>query len=216
VAARARRLGRLLLTSDARLIRRAYRIGMTQKEREISGLLRMVRRLRPRAVLEIGTAEGGTLYLWTRASLRDAVVASIDLPAGGRDDPREAARLRRFARFARAGQRLHLLRADSHAADTARRLAALLGGRPLDFLFLDGDHSEAGVRRDFADYAPLVRPGGLVALHDIHPHSRGWGGGVPDFWSELRRRYPAVELIEDPGQDGFGIGVVVVPPAGCR
>lgn len=83
-----------------------------------------------------------------------------------------------------------------------------LNSQAVDFLFLDGDHSYDGVRRDFADYVDLVRPGGIVALHDIHPHSRGWGGEVPKFWNEIRERYRQTELIANPTQDGYGIGVI--------
>jgi len=38
--------------------------------------------------------------------------------------------------------------------------------RSIDLLFIDGDHSEAGVSADIQKYAPLVRPGGCVLLHD--------------------------------------------------
>ncbi|MDP3723840.1 MAG: class I SAM-dependent methyltransferase [Candidatus Omnitrophota bacterium] len=38
--------------------------------------------------------------------------------------------------------------------------------RPIDFLFIDGDHSEAGVSADIAKYAPFVRQGGGIFLHD--------------------------------------------------
>ena len=55
----------------------------------------------------------------------------------------------------------------------------------IDFLFLDGDHSYEGVRRDFENYAPLVRPGGIVALQrhrggqrsPLRRHHRRLGGG---------------------------------------
>jgi predicted O-methyltransferase YrrM len=184
---------------------------MTQKEREIRGLLAEVRRLRPRRLLEIGSSAGGTLYLWTRAAAEDATIVSVDLPSGGVGDPEEAERLHRFERFRRGRQRLYLLRADSHAGLTRRRLAEILQGQGLDFLFIDGDHSYDGVRRDFDDYAPLVRPDGLIAMHDVHPHSQGWGGEVPQFWSEIRDRYAGSELVESPAQDGFGIGLIRMP-----
>lgn len=200
-----------LFGSDPRLVRQAFRVGMTQKEREIRGLLAEVRRLRPRRLLEIGSSAGGTLYLWTRAAAEDATVVSIDLPAGGVGDPEEAERLHRFERFRRGRQRLYLLRADSHAGLTQRRLAEILQGQALDFLFIDGDHSYDGVRRDFDNYAPLVRPDGLIAMHDVHPHSQGWGGEVPQFWSEIRDRYAGSELVESPVQDGFGIGLIRMP-----
>jgi len=192
-------------------VRQAFRVGMTQKAREIRGLLAEVRRLRPRRVLEIGSSAGGTLFLWTRVAADDATIVSIDLPAGGLSDPEEAERLRRFERFRRGRQRLYLLRADSHAGLTQRRLVEILEGQALDFLFIDGDHSYEGVRRDFDDYAPLVRPDGLIALHDVQPHSRRWGGEVPQFWREVRDRYAGNELLESPAQDGFGIGLIRMP-----
>jgi predicted O-methyltransferase YrrM len=40
---------------------------------------------------------------------------------------------------------------------------------PLDFVFIDGDHTEDGVRTDFRLIAPWVKVGGLVAFHDLHP-----------------------------------------------
>jgi predicted O-methyltransferase YrrM len=43
---------------------------------------------------------------------------------------------------------------------------------PLDFVFIDGDHSEDGVRTDFRVVAPLVKLGGIIAFHDLQ-------GGYP-------------------------------------
>jgi predicted O-methyltransferase YrrM len=37
---------------------------------------------------------------------------------------------------------------------------------PVDFVFIDGDHSEAGLLADWDAWSPLVEPGGIVALHD--------------------------------------------------
>ena len=82
----------------------------------------------------------------------------------------------------------------------------------MDFLFIDGDHSYEGVKRDFADYAPLVRPGGLIAFHDIvpgGPGKHGDPGGVPIFWRELAvSRVDATELVEDWDWGSCGVGVV--------
>lgn len=38
--------------------------------------------------------------------------------------------------------------------------------RPIDFLFIDGSHEEADVQRDFDDWYPKVKPGGIIAFHD--------------------------------------------------
>jgi hypothetical protein len=65
-------------------------------------------------------------------------------------------------------------------------------------------------------YGPLVRPGGLIAIHDIVPGSEDKVGGVPAFWELLREACETREFVEDWGQGGFGIGVVVVPLQGLE
>jgi hypothetical protein len=86
----------------------------------------------------------------------------------------------------------------------------------LDILFIDGDHSYEGVKADFLAYSSMVRPGGLIAFHDIvsdneargRAKSLAWSGGVPRFWNELKHLFDAAEYVENPEQDGYGIGVI--------
>ena len=85
-----RTLERKLLSRESRFAvpftfrgRGAFRrIEPRQNPMEIEGLYRRIVGHGPRAVLEIGTARGGTLYLWTQAATDDAVIVSIDLPGG--------------------------------------------------------------------------------------------------------------------------------------
>lgn len=51
----------------------------------------------------------------------------------------------------------------------------------LDFVYLDGDHSLAAVKKDLNTWWPLLKPGGLLLGHDfICPGERdgGWGAYV--------------------------------------
>ena len=135
----------------------------------------------------------------------------MDLPPSwALDDPKEALKRALFQSFQRGKQSLHFVRRDSHLAETQSEVRAILAGTPLDFLFIDGDHSYEGVRRDFLDYGPMVRPGGLVAFHDIIPPFRGLGGGTALLGRD-REDYQGIELVEDRQQDGFGIGVILAP-----
>lgn len=52
---------------------------------------------------------------------------------------------------------------DTHSAE-AIETAGGLG--PYDFLFIDAGHKIEDIRQDYADYAPMVRPGGIIAFHD--------------------------------------------------
>jgi len=53
-----------------------------QVEEEIIHLLTLLRNLHPEAVLEIGTAGGGTLYLFSKVASSHALILSVDLPGG--------------------------------------------------------------------------------------------------------------------------------------
>ncbi|MET0650789.1 MAG: class I SAM-dependent methyltransferase [Pyrinomonadaceae bacterium] len=189
-----------------------------QKRSEILRLTELVCGLRPAAVCEIGAAGGGTAFLFAHASAKDAVVVSVDLKF-------ERARREAVRRFARARQRVVCVEADSHDAGTRDAVRASLGARPLDLLYIDGDHSFEGVAADFRLYTPLVRAGGLVVLHDIVPdfktrhgvQTSSDTGGVPRFWETVKRAGgEVVEIVEDESQDGFGIGVLRWPAGGLK
>jgi predicted O-methyltransferase YrrM len=175
------------------------KIAPEQLRGELHDFLVLVQELRPRAVLEIGTALGGTLFLLTRVAAPDAILLSIDRSFERRRPLFEA--------FAVDRQRVSFLAGDSHAAETRARVERELGDRKLDLLFIDGDHSAQGVRADFELYSDLVRPGGLVVFHDIVYGRAELVGGVPDFWRDIKTP-DAQELVADPGQGGYGIGVL--------
>lgn len=186
-----------------------------QVRSELRALLEMLERTPPRAVLEIGTAYGGTLFLLTRVATPDAILISVDLPpeelpveqsarfGGGNFAPRKPL----YRSLARDQQRVVFLATDSHSPQTLAKIKQELAGRELDLVFLDGDHSAEGVRRDFEMYAPLVRDGGIIALHDIVDGPEESVGGVPEFWRSLQQ-LDTKELVEDRGQGGYGLGII--------
>lgn len=68
--------------------------------------------------------------------------------------------------------------------------------QPFDLLFIDGSHTAIGVRADWAFYAPLVRPGGIVAMHDtvkIQP-----GSDVPAFVRWLEQQGQLLHHVRHP------------------
>jgi len=197
------------LDEQVDLIRSHKIFGAIQQRTEITGLLEILRQNPPRYVCEIGTASGGTLFLLTQVCRPDALLLSVDLGLSFE-------RCLVHARFASREQRIVSIRGDSSTPKTLARVQSLLNGHPLDLLFIDGDHSYDGVKADFANYSPLVRPGGLIVFHDIVPdfgsrHGKptdSYTGGVPVFWQELKTKHKTSEFIEDPEQDGYGIGII--------
>lgn len=186
----------------------AIRINPVQVRSEIAAFLEMLSARSPRAILEVGTANGGSLFLFSRIAAPDAHLVSIDLPGGAFGGGYPAYKTALFRAFALPGQTIDLLRADSHDPATVDEVSALLRGRAVDFLFIDGDHSYEGVKSDFEMYSPLVRPGGIVAFHDIVPGPDSNVGGVPRFWRELKANSQAGEFVADWKQGGYGIGYI--------
>jgi predicted O-methyltransferase YrrM len=165
---------------------------------EVEGLRALVHERSAETILEIGTARGGTTALLADAASPDATVISVDLA----HPPEVARRLHRLIR-----QELVLVTGYSDAPETVKQVHAALRGRPLDVLFIDGDHSYEAAKRDYELYAPLVPPGGLIGFHDIVPGRAA--RGVPDLWQELRDE-SSTELVEDWSRESYGIGVLRV------
>ena len=213
---RARRAGRVLrksatATNTAELIELTFQfdycgiqIAPMQIHSEISALLEILKT----RVLEIGTARGGTFFLLTRVASADAQLITVDLPNGPFGADSYPWRTDLVRSLGRERQEIHVLRADSQRMETLDRVKELLCDKTLDLLFIDGDHRYEGVQTDFASYAPLVRTGGLIALHDIVPGEEKYVGGVPDFWREVKQGRRVREFVESWEQGGYGIGLL--------
>jgi len=212
-----RLLEQKLLSSQARFaIPFAYRgkgyfktIAPRQNSAEIEDLYKTVRDLAPMRVLEIGTARGGTLYLWTQAATADATIVSVDLPEGQFGGAYPVCRIPFYQAFKQPGQELYLLRKDSHQANTVEEVNNLFNKHLIDFAFIDGDHTYGGVKADFLNYGPLVRPGGLIGIHDILPRPDLPAIQVDRFWNETKGKYNTREII-GPDESGRKIGIGLI------
>jgi predicted O-methyltransferase YrrM len=187
----------------------AQRVGITQKPEEIGWLFERVREARPRIVLEIGLDRGGTLFLWSRVAAADAHLVAVDTSPGGAFGAWSPFQLVRRS-FARDQQRVTLLMGcDSHATETFDRVRRAVAGANVDFMFIDGDHTYGGVSRDFDTYSRLVRPGGLVAFHDVSQAPTAYTEGTARFWREFAAEHETDQCVVD-GEPGFGIGLYTV------
>lgn len=180
----------------------------SQIRKEITKLLKILQKLKPRNILEIGTAKGGTLFLFSQIADPCAKIISIDLPGGKFGGGYSKWKIPLYKSFASNKQKIYLIRDDSHKKQSLEKIKRILNGEKLDFLFIDGDHTYEGVRKDFEMYGSLVKKDGIVAFHDIVPGSKEYVGGVPKFWKEIKKKYKHKEIVKDWKQKGFGIGVI--------
>ena len=183
-------------------------LGIAQIPDEVERFHAFLKDRAPRVICEIGTYSGGHFYILSRALPTITNLIGVDLHV------RNKAFLRRLAP---QGIEIHLIDGDSASDLTRDAVKTVLGGKPIDVLFIDGDHRYDGVRKDFVNYRGLVKEGGVIAFHDIvEDHwtrfgrkTTGWTGDVPVFWRQLKPLGQNFEFVADPEQDGLGIGVLI-------
>lgn len=215
------------------IINTAYSLYMPQIRNEITELYDLVSThfdgrdtTQPYNILEIGTKYGGTFYLWN--SINDnGLNISIDFSDGGiHGGIGEKEMDSRDNTFKELFNNCRFIRGDSHSDMVLFELINLLNPidfpqkinipKIIDFLFIDGDHSYAGVKQDFETYSKFCKSGSLVAFHDIQISKRHHNRHVyvGEFWKELKasRKYKTSEIVypdtNDLDQMWGGIGVI--------
>ena len=189
------------------------RLKPNQDRWEITTLAQHVAAIEPKVIVELGTRGGGTLFIFAQCSPALEHVISVDLPGGIHGGGYSLPRGKLYREFVanKPQCKLDLLRRDSQQPSTVEHVRSLLKGKPIDFLFIDADHRYEGVKRDFELYSPLVRPGGLIAFHDIRPNIQDADTQVYRLWNELKEAGSDVEeIVHEPYRGYFGIGLLRV------
>ena len=172
-------------------------VRILQYQWEFEELLALYKERTPYRVLEIGNADGGTIYHWLKNAIAATRVIGIDI------DPKD---FDLWQEWCSPNSELILITADSRNDGTVR-LVNQAAPNGLDWLFIDGGHEYETARSDFERYGALVNPGGMIALHDIKTHP---ASEVGRLWREIQQAgYVTSELIAAPN-DGGGAGIGVV------
>ena len=174
-----------------------------QNEYEFGELLKRVKSLQPlRYVLEIGSLHGETLIHWLEAA-RGGVVVSLDMivpPIDSRHAQQKLGHEVSWHEWARANSvTFFCLDRDSTAPETVKLVSGLVP--QLDFLFIDGGHDFRTCCLDYQNYGPLVRPGGIIAFHDLgseHPDVR-------KVWDNIKEPGKREEICSKTVKWGIGI-----------
>jgi len=187
------------------------RLCVLQDDQELARLIDWASVQQPKVVMEIGTAQGGTLLAWCR--IAQELVISVDLEDGihgGGYFPQKQ-RLYKELVTGRQGVQVELIQDDSQKDETRQKVENILSGRRIDILFIDGDHRLEGVTRDFELWKSLVKPGGHILFHDIIPHKTIKSCQVDILWNRIRQEYPSQEIVTDYDQGWGGIGILTLP-----
>ncbi|HHJ17311.1 MAG TPA: class I SAM-dependent methyltransferase [Gammaproteobacteria bacterium] len=178
-----------------------FKIKTIQKPSEITALAHAVAELKPKVILEIGTAKGGTLLIWSSIATDRVITCDIS-------DMSVQADLYKSLPPPGSSCKVELLVGDSHSVGFKKRVAETLGDQKVDFLFIDGDHTLQGVTADYNNYREFVRPGGIIAFHDILENQPLEVNQVFHLWKELKKECDTEEFVDDYDQCGYGIGII--------
>jgi len=180
-----------------------YRIDSVQIREEILALAQAVKSVNPKTILEIGTCNGGTFFIWSNLASELAITCDIN---------KSKIREELYHSFPPPDSNCKVipLTGDTHDPKFLETVKKALNGKQVDFLFIDGDHTEEGVKSDYNMYSPLVRSGGVIAFHDILEKQPIPDNQVFYFWKEIKNTTKTEEFVKDYTQTGFGIGIIRV------
>lgn len=115
-------------------------------------------------IFEFGTYRGQTTC-GLASACKDAKIFTLNLPPD--DDPRYAPYIGMYIARSPDRDRITQIFSDSRSFDTTPYRASM------DYIFIDGDHSYAGVKNDAEKALQLLKPGGIIVWHDYAAKSPG-------------------------------------------
>lgn len=176
-------------------------------------------------IVNIG-AGAGTSGLAFAESRRDAVIYTVDIqressPFGCLEAQEQVLREAgfdvdgyhtRFVQFCMDSKEAGAswLRGKDAVIEYLGRYAFGLGMKPVDMVFIDGDHSYEGASGDIINWLPNIKPGGIIAVHDYDkaeaykrehivdtvPHPKPWPGVDQAVKELLLGKYPVILQVD--------------------
>jgi predicted O-methyltransferase YrrM len=129
--------------------------------------------------VEIGCYAGGSSCLILQRP--NTEVFAIDL---GTPVPQSVV-MKNVHKFNIHNNKFEYIQGNSQQIVTLHKLKSLID--EIDVLFIDGDHSAQGVKKDFSMYSPMVKQGGYIVFDDYldKVHSPQVRGAVDDIVSNI-------------------------------
>lgn len=129
--------------------------------------------------VEIGCYAGGSTCLVLQR--KNTNVFAIDLA----DPIPQSVVMNNVNKFNIHSNNFAYIKGSSHDINTVNRLKEFV--KEIDVLFIDGDHSAAGVKTDFNIYSPMVKSGGYIVFDDYNDkqYSPQVGPAVDEIISTL-------------------------------
>ena len=169
--------------------------------------------MRKKAFVEIGSRNGGSWYYFSQLMDSGATVIAVDLPGGPWGMEASSSKLKEVLSILnQQGYSSSAILGNSKDPDITQMVRDSVPDG-IDVLLIDGDHSYEGIVSDLKTYAPMVRPGGMVIVHDcgycggtighLHPTGVATTKEVHRAFQEFANKKKSTVY-----QDTWGLGVV--------
>ena len=147
---------------------------------DVAVLLKIAVCAKPRTVMEIGSYRGYTALALARQLDPACRIVTVDA------DPRHGEAYRQGPYASRIERRICRTEPAGFADDAPGSI---------DLLFIDADHTYAGVKNDTELLLNLVSPDGFVVWHDyVNSGKFSRKNGVPEYLNELGRGIPIAHI----------------------
>lgn len=127
---------------------------------ELWWLVEKVLKIKPEVIVEVGVMAGGGMKIWEQCLPPNGIYIGID----NRHDLFSNI----FWEWKKSDRKLHLIQNDSTDEKTAVKVKNILNEKFIDFLFIDGNHENGTPEKDFNNFYPMVRNGGIIGFDDIN------------------------------------------------
>ena len=181
------------------------RYELSQNLFELYECAKIINKAKPKNILEIGSHFGGTFKVWCMCSQNNGKQVSISWHPSSSDCytqyQSEQKRSEAHDNIMSCGKNVYHIDADSHLKSTKNELTSILGDEKLDFIFIDGDHTYEGVKKDYEMYYTLMKKGGIIGFHDLVDKKFG----VYKLWNQIKNNRKQRKIIDYGSQLGIGL-----------
>lgn len=128
-------------------------------------------RLTPDSILEIGVQNGGSLEIWAKKYPRAKLILGLD------NDPK-------CGELVFDSESVKVIIGDASSDEMLEAVLSLSQG--FDLIVDDGSHKSTDIINSLVKLLPLVRPGGIYVVEDLHAsYWASWGGGLAEPLSAM-------------------------------
>lgn len=166
----------------------------------------LVRNLKPRRIVELGTHLGCSLFSLAQATHDGRLKTQLDAIDSWLGDKHSSLygenillRVVEIKKACYPKVNINLVR------KTFNQAAKDCPDNSIDLLHIDGLHTYKAVKHDYETWFPKVRQNGIILLHDISV--RKWGFGIYKLFDQIKKSFKTIEFTHS-----YGLGVVFKDP----